>query len=66
MGGGGGWETEDRLKAPFGLKEQYFTFSEWHKLIKSTREAQTAMRSSLVPHVVLLMRPRTINCTLVV
>ena len=34
--------------------------------MQSTREAQTAVRSSLVPHAVLLTHPRTMKCTLVV
>ena len=51
---------------PFGLKGQYCAFSKWHERIQSTREAQTAVRSSLVPHAVLLTHPRTMKCTLVV
>ena len=53
VGGGGGrqggWETEGGLKHPFGLKEQCCTFSMGYKLIRSTREAKTAIRGSLVP-----------------
>ena len=51
---------------PFGPKGQCCTFSKCHELIQSTREAQTAVRSSLVPHAVLLTHPRTMKCTLVV
>ena len=48
-GGGGGWEAEGGLKQPLRLKEQWCAFSLWHKLIQSTKEAKTGMRSSLVP-----------------
>ena len=65
-GGWGGWGAEGGVKHPFGLKGQCCAFSKCHELIKSTREAQTAVRSSLVPHAVLLMHPRTMKCTLVV
>ena len=47
---GGRWGAEGGAKHPFGLKGQCCAFSKWHELIQSTREAQTAMRSSLVPH----------------
>ena len=66
MGGGGGWGAVGGVKHPFGLKGQCCAFSKCHELIQSTREAQTAMRSSLVPHAVLLTHPRTMKCTLVV
>ena len=66
VGGGGGLGAEDGVKHPFGLKGQSCAFSKCHELIQTTREAQTAVRSSLVPHAVLLTRPRTMNCTLVV
>ena len=66
MGGGGGWGAEGGVKHSFGLKGQCCAFSKCHELIQSTREAQTAMRSSLVPHPVLLTHPRTMKCTLVV
>ena len=66
MGGGGGWGAEGGVKHPFGLKGQSCAFSKCHELIQTTREAQTAVRSSLVPHAVLLTHPRTMNCTLVV
>ena len=66
MGGGGGWGAEGGVKHPFGLKGQCCAFSKWHERIQSTREAQTAVRSSLVPHAVLLTHPRTMKCTLVV
>ena len=48
-GGGGGWRAECRVKHPFGLKEQCCAFRKLRELIQSTREAQTAMRSSFVP-----------------
>ena len=51
-GGGGGWEAEGGLKQPLRLKEQCCAFSLWHKLIQSTKEAKTGVRSSLVPHTV--------------
>ena len=54
------------LKQPLRLKEQCCAFSLWHKLIQSTKEAKTGVRSSLVPHTVLLMPLRTMKCTLVV
>ena len=66
MGGGGGWGAVGGAKHPFGLKGQCCAFSKCHELIQSTREAQTAVRSSLVPHAVLLTHPRTMKCTLVV
>ena len=66
MGGGGGWGAVGGVKHPFGLKGQCCAFSKCHELIESTREAQTAVRSSLVPHAVLLTHPRTMKCTLVV
>ena len=58
-GGGGGWEAEGGLKHPLGLKEQCYTFSMGHKLIQSTREAKTVVRSSLVPHA---MPSRVMKC----
>ena len=64
--GGGGWGAVGGVKHPFGLKGQCCAFSKCHELIQSTREAQTAVRSSLVPHAVLLTHPRTMKCTLVV
>ena len=63
---GGGWGAEGGVKHPFGFKGQSCAFSKCHELIQTTREAQTAVRSSLVPHAVLLTHPRTMNCTLVV
>ena len=66
VGGGGGWGAVGGVKHPFGLKGQCCAFSKCHELIQSTREAQTAVRSSLVPHAVLLTHPRTMKCTLVV
>ena len=63
MGGGGGWEAEGGLKHPFGLKEQCCTFSMGHKLIQSTRETKTALRSSFVPHAILLKPSRAMKCT---
>ena len=53
-GGRGGWEVEGGLKQPFGLKQQYCAFSMGPKLEQSTGWAKTAVRSSLVPHAVLL------------
>ena len=61
----GGWGAEGGVKHPFGLKGQYCAFSKCHELIQSTWEAQTAVRSSLVPYAVLLTHPRTMKCTLV-
>ena len=66
MGGGGGWGAEGGVKHSFGPKEQCCTFSKRRELVQSTREAQTAVRSSLVSHAVLLTRHRTMTCTLVV
>ena len=66
VGGGGGWGVVGGVKQPFGPKGQCCAFSKCHELIPSTREAQTAVRSSLVPHAVLLTHPRTMKCTLVV
>ena len=66
MGGGGGWGAVGGVKHPFGLKGQCCAFSKCHELKQSTREAQTAVRSSLVPHAVLLTHPRTMKCTLMV
>ena len=54
VGGGGGWGAVGGVKHPFGLKGQCCAFSKCHELIQSTREAQTAVRSSLVLHAVLL------------
>ena len=62
----GGWGAGGRVKHPFGLKGQSCAFSKCHELIKTTREAQTTVRSSLVPHAALLTHPRTMNCSLVV
>ena len=50
-------------------KAGYSTHSDSSKCLErmqSTREAQTAVRSSLVSHAVLLTHPRTMKCTLVV
>ena len=63
---GGGWGAVGGVKHPFGLKGQCCAFSKCHELRQSTREAQIAVRSSLVPHAVLLTHPRTMKCTLVV
>ena len=65
-GGRGGWEAEGGLKQPFGLKQQCCALSMGHRLVESTGEAKTAVRSSLVPHAVLLMPSRAMKCTLVV
>ena len=66
MGGGGGWGAEGGVKHPFGLKEQCCASNKRGEVLKSTRETQTAVRSSLVPHAALLMRPRTMTCAFVV
>ena len=63
---GGGWEAEGGPKQPFGLKQQCCALSMGHRLVESTREAKTAVRSSLVPHAVLSMLSRAMKCTLVV
>ena len=62
----GGWEAEGGPKQPPRPKEQRRTFSLWYKLIQSTKEAKTGVRSSLVPYTVPLMPLRTMKCTLVV
>ena len=49
-----------------GLKQQCCALSMGHRLVESTREAKTAVGSSLVPHAVLLMPSRAMKCTLVV
>ena len=54
VGGGGRWGAIGELKHPFRFKEQCCTFSMGHKLIQSIREAKTAVRSSFVPHAILL------------
>ena len=64
--GAGGEPLKGGVKHPFGLKEQCCAFRKLHELIQSTGEAQTAVRSSFVPNAVLLTRPRTMKCTLVV
>ena len=61
-GGGGGWEAEDGLKQPFGLKQQ----SVWDQNVQSMGWAKTAIRSSLVPHAVLLVPLRVEKCIIVV
>ena len=66
VGGGGGWEAEVGLKQPFGLKQQCCALSMGPELVQSTGKAKTAVRSSLVPHAVLLMPLRTEKCILVV
>ena len=65
-GGGGGWEAKGRLKQPFGLEQQCCAFSMGPELVQSTGWAKTAIRSSLVPHAVLLMPHRAEKCTLMV
>ena len=45
----GTWGAVGGLKYLFGLEKQCCTFSIGHKLIQSTREAKTAIRSSFVP-----------------
>ena len=64
--GGGGWKVEGWLKQPFGLKQQCCAFSMGSELVQSTGWAKTAIRSSLVPHAVLLMPLRAEKCILVV
>ena len=66
MGGGGGWGAEGGVKHPFGLNEQCSAFRKLRGLIQSTGEVQAAVRSSFVPNAVLLTRPRTMKCTLMV
>ena len=44
--GGCGCGAKGGLKHPFRLKEQSRAFSKRHELIQSTRDAQTAVRSS--------------------
>ena len=55
--GGSWWGAVGWLKHQFRLKEQCCTFSMGHKLIQSTREAKTAVRSSFVPHAILIKPP---------
>ena len=54
VGCGGRWGAEVGLKKPIRLKQQYFVFSMRHKLMQCIRLTKTAVRSSLVPHAVLL------------
>ena len=65
-GGGGGWEAEGGLKQPFGLKQQCCAFSMGPELVQSTGWAMAAVRSSLVPHAVLLMPLRAEKCIIVI
>ena len=67
-GGGGGWEAEGWLKQPFGLKQHCCTLSMGPELVQSTAAggAKTAIRSSLVPHAVLLMPLRAEKCILAI
>ena len=53
--GGGGWEAKGRPNQQFELKQQYCAFSMGPEWVQSTGSAKTAIRSSLVPHAVLLM-----------
>ena len=62
----GGWEAEGGLKQPFELKQQCCAFSILHEMIQSSGEAKIAVRSSLVPHAVLLMPLRAEKCILMV
>ena len=57
--GGGGWEAEGGLKQPFELKQQCCVLSMGPALVQSTGWAMAAVRSSLVPHAVLLMPRNT-------
>ena len=64
--GRAGWRRGEvgeggELKQPFGLKQQCCALSIGHRLVESAREAKTAVRSSLVPHAVLLMLSRAMN-----
>ena len=67
---GGGQEAGmgGKPKQPFGLKQQCctFSFSMGSELVQSTGWAKTAIRSSLVPHAVLLMPLRAEKCILMV
>ena len=54
-GGGGGWKAEGGLKQPFGLKQQCCAFSAGSELVQSTGLTKNTVRSSLIPHAVLLM-----------
>ena len=66
-GGGGGWEAEGGLKQPFRLKQQCYAFSMMGpELVQFTGWVKTAVRSSLVPHAVLLMPLKAEKCILVV
>ena len=51
----GRWEAKGKLKEAFGIKQHCCAFSLGAELVKSTGWAMTAIRSSLVPHAVLLM-----------
>ena len=64
--GGGEWEAEGELKQPFRFKQQCCAFSLGPEHVQSTGWAKTAIRSSLVPHVVLLMPFKAEKCILVV
>ena len=65
-GGRGGWEAEGGLKQPFGLKQQCCALSMGSALVQSTGWAMAALRSSLVPHAVLLMHLGAEKCILMV
>ena len=65
-GGGGEWEAEGGLKQPFGFEQQCCALSMGPELVQSTGGAKTAVRSSLVPHAVLLVPFRAKKCILVV
>ena len=66
MGGRGGWEAKGGLKQQFGLKQQCCTYSMGPELVQSVGWAKTAVRSSLMPHAVLLMLLIAKKCILVV
>ena len=60
------WGAIGRVKKPFGLKQHCCAFSLLYKLIQSSREAQTAVKNSLVPHAVLLKPLGAMKCIFVV
>ena len=64
VGGGGGCGAEGRVKHSKSGAVPSVSDINWY--VQSTREAQTAVRTSLVPYAVLLMLPRTMTCTFVV
>ena len=58
MGGGRGLGSRRQVKTPIQTQRTVVQcMPSGHKLIQSTKKAKAAMRSSLVPHAVLLMHP---------